>query len=646
MFIGVYINMTNKDALLTVAMLSAFLSKAKKDYLDLISPFVLSSLPKSENKKIDILKLQNDLKDKYGIEDLPTHVIRTILRRYSKGTQNLVRKIDDEFYVKKIYDSREFNNKRDKMKEIINDIITALTEYLRTECGINHITDDDSQKRLIAFLNCYNYLIIKNIDDLKSITIKTDQNNYYIARFILKEKEKDSQIFGKVIELIKGFLVYKAIYFFSLDYKKTIDSKLKRTTFYFDTRLLIYALGYNRKEDKQAARELIQLIHENGGIIKTFVHNKNEVAGILTKYARDRDSRNCLSLEFLSENNYDEHDVLRLRDSLEKNLNNIGIEVVDTPEYGRISSEDPLEDKGYLDLDELKKRLEENIKYSDKSKDIAVENDVESISAISRLRGRQQPYSIENCKAIFVTTNLGIIRTLQELYNDRFSKGEISFAISDMDLTAILWLKCYDKKSNLPCLKLMESVYAACCPTQEIMESFIEKVSILEKEGQITNDEALYMRSQLVKKDVLELTENDPDKITLETVINVRERIKDSYLSKQNDEFKQKEARAYRKAEENALKESKNYEEKLILAARMIFFIMTLSGFYILVKDLITRNDLGIPSILMTTFGLIGFFESVHEKYGLVLKLIKNKARKKFDDIYAKRVEEIKAYFN
>ena len=78
----------------------------------------------------------------------------------------------------------------------------------------------------------------------------------------------------------------------------------------------------------------------------------------------------------------------------------------------------------------------------------------------------------------------------------------------------------------------------------------------------------------------------------------------------------------------------------------MIFFIMTLSGFYILVKDLITRNDLGIPSILMTTFGLIGFFESVHEKYGLVLKLIKNKARKKFDDIYAKRVEEIKAYFN
>lgn len=47
-----------------------------------------------------------------------------------------------------------------------------------------------------------------------------------------------------------------------------------------------------------------------------------------------------------------------------------------------------------------------------------------------------------------MTTNLGIIRTLQELYNDRFSKGEISFAISDMDLTAILWLKCYDKNQT------------------------------------------------------------------------------------------------------------------------------------------------------------------------------------------------------
>ena len=65
MSIGVFINMNNNDCLVTVAMLSALLSKEKKDYLDIIAPFVLNLLPTQKGDKINILQiLKEELNEK------------------------------------------------------------------------------------------------------------------------------------------------------------------------------------------------------------------------------------------------------------------------------------------------------------------------------------------------------------------------------------------------------------------------------------------------------------------------------------------------------------------------------------------------------------------------------------------------------
>lgn len=654
---GVLINMKNSDALVTIAMLSALLKKENKEYLDIIAPFVLKLLPKKQDEKVNKLKILEDLNKEYGFEDMPANVLSSILSRLTKSKIGVLYRSDGEFYVKKVFNSTNFDDNRLKMKELIENVLNKMIEYFRCNTQFKSISREEAQNRFILFLNYYGFSVIKDVTDLKCITTNTDQNNYLVARFILEEYKNDTIVFHNLLEIIKGFLVYKSIYFFSTEQKKAIKSKLKETVVYFDTRLLIYALGYNREEDKLATRELIRLIYENGGEVKTFTHNKDEVAGILTKYAKDKDSRNSLSLDYLNANGYDETDVIRLRDSLVINLEKNKIQVVDTPEYGTVEGHN-VKDKGFLDLQELKDKLDLNFRNIGKfPKDTSIENDIESISAISRLRGKACSYSIEDCKAIFATTNIVILRTLYELYNERFFKGEICFAITDVDLTSILWLKSFDKQTNLPCLKLLENAYAACCPSPEVMASFIEKVIQLEREGKVTNEEALLMRTQhSIKEDIVELTENNPDKITPGLVMKVKERFiseinkenqaKIDALAKENLEYKKRKTQAYEKAENDARLKSSNLGKNLTCAIKPMFGIIGFIAVLVLIYSYaITNYKLIVVSVILAIFSVLGIIDTIKNKYGVVLKYIADIERKYFDKLYGQKVEELKKYY-
>ncbi len=649
--------MKNESALVTVAMLSAFLSKDNKNYLDLITPFVINLLPRKKGDKIDHNKILQRLNDEYGFEDMPANVLTSILSRNSKAKGILERR-NNEFFLKETHDYSKFEEDRLRMKGLTEEIILGLFDYLQSKTSIKGVTYEESQVRLIGFLTYYGLAVIRRIEDLKSVTIKNDQNNYHVARFIIQEHEKDSPIFHKILELVKGFFIYKSIYFFSTEQKKSIDSKLKGTVFYFDTRLLIHALGYDREEDKRATRELIKLIRENGGTVKAFKHNKDEVAGILTKYAKDRDSRNSFSLEYFNNNCYEEIDVLRLRDSLDINLERNYIKTIDIPEYGIVKTDD-LNDKGYLDLKELKAKLEENLKFNGKNpKEASVQNDVESVSAISRLRGKSKRCTVEDCKAVFVTTNSIIVRTLFDLFIDRFSKGEISFAINEIDLTAILWLKSFDKKTELPCLKLLENAYAACCPTRDVMDAFVEKVIQLENEGEISSDIALLMRTQhTIKNDILELTENDRSRISAEVVIKVKDEFiknirkedeaKIAVLEKENREYKLKKAKAYLEAENDAKDESERYKSNLTLLGKILFGGLIFIG---IITSIISFINSGtqyfIASIIVIIISIICLIDFFLSKFGFVKNIITIRAYKKFDELYAQKIDQIDRYFS
>lgn len=532
--------MNSNDIFITRAMLSAYLDNERNDYLNLLIPFVLNELPKKIGAKIEIDSLTKKLNEENDLE-LKYKVVEKILQRLSKKG-NYVLKERNIYYVKFIYDDSSFREKKSKIKQAVDNVTTKLYEYLQQDKYLKKITLEDAAKYLSDFLDTYNYTVYENVKSISNITLKNKiaSQNYHVAQFILIESDKKSIVFDNIIEIIKGFLACKAIYYFMNEHKEGMQSKLKGTVFYLDTRLLIDALGFNLKEEQDALNDLIELIRKNGGYIKTFTHYVEELQGILYKYKIDVNCRPYLDLNNLYRMEKNSSDIDLILASIDVRLSRAGIISEDKPSYdSNITNH-----TWHIDYTKLKNELNATIKYKDND---SLTHDADTIEAIAYMRRDIKNGGIENCKAIFVTKNIDIVRVAKKLYSDIFNKGQSNYAITDVDLTALLWLSSYGKNRSLPQMKLMENVYAACCPTTAVMNQFLETIKKLTDTKEITETEAILLRTKYSTFESLaELSRNDSKNVTEKLIIEVKEKEYNRAKEKIEAEFqKQQEELAY-----------------------------------------------------------------------------------------------------
>lgn len=515
---GTVIRMKNKDSFITQAMLSSYLSVTSQDYLELLKPFVLKCMPESEGVAIDIEKLQQDLNEKYQLEIL-CNVVEKILRRLCKQKKGAyVVKKNGEFFVNGNYNSRQFDERQAKIRESIEKVIDAFQSFLH-EKKHKSVSSETAREYISIFFDTYNYSIYSDLDRAKEITLNDNgESNYYVAQFILCEHEKDSLVFDYINEMIKGTLVAKSIYFF-MNATNDINHKqiIRDTAFYLDTRLLIEVLGLNLEQEEKAMRELLSIVIENGGRLYTFSHYIDELKGIIYRYIKSPESRLALSLARFVKESYSVADAEAYMKTIDLRLNELGIDIVDKPSY-----EDNIKKQNWhIDYTELKKVLSANIDYSKRDNvdySDALLRDADTIEAIAYWRGPHKPCSVFDCKAIFVTQNGDIARAIYKSYQkERFCKGEINFVITDVDLTAMMWLRTFGSKNeqdSLPKLKLLENAYAACKPTNAVMNRFLTKVQGLADSEKISQETAILLRSQYgLYDDISELTDNNADKI-------------------------------------------------------------------------------------------------------------------------------------
>ena len=91
----VFIDMKNENALYTVSMLSAMLEDGTGNYLDLLTPFVLYSLPKTIDSPISIDAVTEAMRE-FGFKDFPYKTSEKILNRLCKASG------DDRVYVRQL----------------------------------------------------------------------------------------------------------------------------------------------------------------------------------------------------------------------------------------------------------------------------------------------------------------------------------------------------------------------------------------------------------------------------------------------------------------------------------------------------------------------------------------------------------------
>lgn len=195
------------------------------------------------------------------------------------------------------------------------------------------------------------------------------------------------------------------------------------------------------------------------------------------------------------------------------------------------------------------------------------------------MRGKPSRCSIENCKVIFVTKNKDIVNVVNRLYYDeRFKSGEMNYAITDVDLTAMLWLSSFGNRSDLPQLKLMEDVYAACAPSNNLMKAFLKRIKSLEDNEKIGQETAILLRTEYsMLEELVELTDNDSEKVTDDVVLEMQSRLVNQQRREITKEVKGKLSEQFKTLEEEkelVQRERKEVEEKrenLIQDQRRVF---------------------------------------------------------------------------
>lgn len=467
---------------------------------------------------ISITNIQQSVKSEFSL-DIPQYAIKALLNKAYKA--KYLKKENKMFIRNDIgLGKLNFNSVKNEMLRKQNDLIIDLIKYVKERFD-KVWRKDEAEEYLLKFIENNQIMSFKkNIIFTESIEKYDDDSRekLYIARYIKTLMDNESHLFGYLEDIIKGLIISTVVY---MNEPSEIKKSFKNMTVYLDTSFIIFSLGYAGEIKKQQCDELLKLIYENNINARCFRHTIDEAIGILTACAYKVDSKNRAkaygpSIDYFIENGKSKSDIMLMINTIEDDLSRLNIKIEDVPQYNN---------RCYIDEEGLKESLKENIQYSN---DEALERDIKSISAITRLRSGRTTIKIEESRAIFVTTNFKLVKEVNSYLNIDEELTGIMPIISDYALTNLLWLKKPLVAKNLSRQRLIAECYAASQPDEILWGKYINEIDNLKNKGHISEDESYYFKyAPAIKKICMEITEGKSEVVCEGTVKEIIERAKE-----------------------------------------------------------------------------------------------------------------------
>ncbi|PWU69988.1 hypothetical protein [Gracilibacillus dipsosauri] len=215
------------------------------------------------------------------------------------------------------------------------------------------------------------------------------------------------------------------------------------------------------------------------------------------------------TIQYFLDNKMDDVAINRIICSLEEDLSRIPIRVKGSVDYDDHSS--------VISHKDLYDCLKNNIKYH---RDTAIEKDVNSISAIERLRKGEKFKEIKRCRAIFITNNYLLSYNVKKHFYTEETSRIIPPVLHDSILTNIMWLKNPSDVPDLPRKRLIAETFAATRPPESVWAKFIEVIKL--HESQYKEDDIYFLRYTASAQEMLmDISKGDPDVITVGTISEI-----------------------------------------------------------------------------------------------------------------------------
>lgn len=629
-----------------------------RNYLDNFIPFLVECLRLNTNTYVVLDELKEDIEQHFGMS-IPYNVLENLLKRLRK--KGFI-KSEHKTYIKVIdsLDSTQFKQIQNEMMIKHAQVINKLHEYVKERFQNKNLIWDKNnvEDAFNKYLREHHYLVIESITNSNAIRSKDNSqfnNNFIIGSFIKKLVDEQDVVLDYIVDVVKGDMIAQALYFST---QNELSKRFKGTGIYFDTTFLVYALGYTGKTREDPCVELIELLKETGAQIYCFRQTLGEITSIIEsciiKIKRGQKKDNFGTLEYFISNNMSaadlEFEIQQLEDKLYREL---GIMVKDNPPYTFDHN---------IDVSGLTEYLKSNILYRST---LALDNDVESINSISRLRNGIKKYQVEECKAIFVTTNTILTYRVNEFFRKDYNGRYIPLSMTDIDLTTILWLKKPSKWPNLPLKRVIADSFASIQPTERQWNEYMIEVEKLKKVKTISEEQYVILKqADTVPLAIMEATLGIEEEIFTKGTIDeiyrlVEERIKMEEKEKNQLLLNELEITKAMTAStdqilQNTKKQIETDAERLAYNVVSIIFYLIISCIGLVdlmaITLLIVKLEIYPRYISYVLFGfqilLVFIFGMANKVYGLSIndfrgKAFKklylyliNKKKKKYDDLF------------
>ena len=523
----------------------------QKSYLDNFVPIVAESLRFLKQDIISLQELKESVIQQFGLR-IPQSTIEVILKRmkkykYVQVDQGIYKRNNDELA------KLDFHDIRQTVMEKHEKLINALIEHCNKVWGIKW-SKEDAENALQFYLqdNELSVITASTYGTTIPMALPPARNaKYFVGAFIQNLQETNSSLLEYLDTVVKGNMLANAIF---LPDPNQAAKEFKNTEVYFDTTFLIYALGYAGEARRSPCMELLELSYETGASLKCFRHTLDEIRNIIDTLAKrisegqkiEAYGTSIPTVEYFLSGGFTASDLELLSVRLPKDLEALRIRIMGKPEYEK---EYVIDEKG---LDDAFKNIGQ--KYESTRK-----RDVDSIAAIVRLRKGRDYYLLEDCRAVFVTSNTALAKECANYFCTTGKENIISPCLTDYTLTNILWLKKPTALPDLPRKRIIADCYAAIQPDESMWRRYLNEIDKLLRGRNVSADEYYMLRYSLeAKQALMELTQGDVDVFSRGTIKEIldliKSRMREEYIE-QIRAGRERAEKAEAKVESNRLKE-------------------------------------------------------------------------------------------
>ena len=543
------------NTIVSLAMLKANIDQGS-DYLDYLRPFILQILTDiGSSEPVSDYAVSRRIREQFGLE-IPRRIVQIVLGRLAK--LNYIDWIDGVYWISERLPDPQLAPKQAKALSHIDAVVNGLTEFSQ-KTGSPISGEEKAVNAICSFLSEFNISCLRAYIQRTAIPAVKGRHRtdvVLVSDYVQEIRQKDPERFGSFLILLQGHMLANALMCPDL---QNLPKNYRNVTFYLDTPLLIHSMGCEGEAKRSAARELTALVRKLGGKVAAFSHSRDELQKVLRGAAAYLDSpygRGGIVLE-ARKSGTTKSDLLFLAAMVEEKLSEAGIVLEDTPRYN-----EPFQ----IDEAVFEQVLENEVKYyfNPRAKDY----DINSVRSIYVIREDEAASSLEEARAVFVTSNIRFARAAWEYGQSYESSRDVSSVITDFSLANITWLKAPVEASDLPTTQLLAFSYAALQPSSELLTKFLQEIEKLEAEGAISERALQVLRSDnsLVYTELMHLTLGEDTSLTVATPKEVYERVSKEIRKEESEKFSLEQEE--HEETQNALETERTRNRQLISSIR------------------------------------------------------------------------------